>query len=81
MEGMVNICELLVNVVTPNKPKRLFRLEPKGKRTSIEVLTFSIADVAPLAKRQDLTLQVVIRRNVVSSVSLPSGKASRKASR
>jgi hypothetical protein len=30
LDGMTNICELLINSVTVDKPKMLIRLEPKG---------------------------------------------------
>jgi len=55
---LVNICEPLINVVTYNKPKETDRLEPKGKGTGIEIIYFSIADVAPSAKRWNLTLSI-----------------------
>ena len=37
VEGMVNICEPLVNVVTKNKPKRLVGLGQNDMRPDIEV--------------------------------------------
>ena len=75
---MANICELLINVVSENKPKvlgcpqrqpnseRVHRLGPKGKGSSIGAPNSSIADVEPSAKRQGLTHAIrVLARNVV----------------
>ena len=84
---MANICELLINVVTGNKPKvldclqrqsnptKVHRLEPKGKGSSIGAANSPIADVEPPAKRQSLTHAIwVLARNVVSpQVSLVLG--------
>ena len=63
---MVNICEPSINVVTCNKPKRLIGLGQKGTRTGIEVIAFSITGRVPPAKRRDLTLSLIIKRNVLS---------------
>ena len=70
--GMVNICESLINVVSRNKPKmlnsprRADRLEPKGKWSGTGVIASPVADVAPPAERRDLTHIEVLARNVVS---------------
>ena len=63
---MANVSESLINVVIPDKPKRLVGLGQNGKRTGIEVESFSIADVVPSAKRRSLTLSLVIKRNVLN---------------
>ncbi len=52
---MVNTSELLINVVSYDKPKMLIRLEPKGKWLGVEGSQSLTVDVKPLAKRQDLT--------------------------
>jgi len=53
--GMVNICEPLLNVVTRNKPKMLTGLNQKGKGSGTGAIKSSVADVAPSAKRRNLT--------------------------
>ena len=55
---MVNICKSLINVVTANKSKMLYGLEPKGKWSGTGSLQFPVADVAPPAERSDLTHSV-----------------------
>jgi hypothetical protein len=72
MDGMVNRCELSLNVVKDNKPKALtvsrrdHRLEPKGTEASSGTLLFPDADVDLPAKRQHLTHLMVCKWNVVS---------------
>jgi hypothetical protein len=84
---MANIYELLINVVSCDKPKvlgcpqgqpnpkRIHRLGPKGKGSGIGAPNSPIADVEPPAKRQSLTHAIwVLARNVVSpQVSLVLG--------
>ena len=52
---MVNESELLINVVNGNKPKMLTGLNQKGKWSGLEATISSNVDVAPPAKRQNLT--------------------------
>jgi hypothetical protein len=52
---MVNICELLINVVTCDKLKVLISLSQNGKGTGMGAPNSPIADTEPPAKRQDLT--------------------------
>ena len=52
---MVNICELLINVVTCDKPKMLTGLSQNGKGSGMDAPNSSIADTAPPAERQNLT--------------------------
>jgi hypothetical protein len=58
---MVNKSELLINIVTPNKPKMLKnstrnrRLGPKGKRSGVVASISTTADEAPSVNRRDLT--------------------------
>ena len=52
---MVNICEPLLNVVTSNKPKMLTGLNQKGKGSGTGAIKSPVADVAPPAKRRNLT--------------------------
>jgi hypothetical protein len=54
--GMVNTCELLINVVNWDKPKMLTGLSQNGKRSGMDAPNSSIADTAPPAERQNLTL-------------------------
>lgn len=49
MNGMVNISEPLLSVVTFNKPKRADRLGPKGKWPGTGVFHSPVADVEPPA--------------------------------
>ena len=58
LNGMVNRCELLINVRFWKQAKDAVRLEPKGReagRSRLKVTIFFNVDVAPPAKRQDLT--------------------------
>jgi hypothetical protein len=55
MDGMVNRGELLINVVTSNKPKTLTGLNPNGKWAGLGVFWFPNTDVDPPANRQCLT--------------------------
>ena len=72
MDGMVNRCELSINVVKDNKPKALtvsrrdHRLGPKGTEASSGTPRFPDADVDLPAKRQHLTHPMICKRNVVS---------------
>ena len=52
---MVNKGEPLLNVVTSNKPKRLTGLNQKGKGSGTGAIKSPVADVAPPAKRRNLT--------------------------
>jgi len=52
---MVNTSELLINVVTCDKPKMLIGLSQNGKGSGMDAPNSSIADGEPPAKRQDLT--------------------------
>jgi hypothetical protein len=63
---MVNGSELLINVVTPNKPKVLTGLSQKGKWPGARAIKSLAADEVPPAERQDLTHSLVFTRNVVS---------------
>ena len=71
--GRVNRSEPLLNVVSLNKPKvltapaRSHRLGPKGKGSGIGALQSPIVDVAPPAKRRNLThSKQVLSENVVN---------------
>jgi hypothetical protein len=61
LRSRVNICELLINVVTGNKrkvlrhPGRVETLGPKGKRSGMSVPNSLIADGESPAKRRNLT--------------------------
>ena len=61
VDGMVNICEPLINVVNGNKPKvltspkRTNRLGPKGKWPGARVSGSLAADDVPPANRRNLT--------------------------
>ena len=52
---MVNISELLINAVIFKQPKMLTGCNQNGKWSGVEILSFSTADAAPPANRQDLT--------------------------
>jgi hypothetical protein len=74
---MVNVYEPLINVVRNNKPKRLTRLEPKGKRSSIEVCKLFYRRCRIFGKQTEPNpLNHVIMRNVVSLYFSLSGKQS-----
>jgi hypothetical protein len=73
---------LLINVVNGNKPKMLIRLEPKGKWSGLEVTSSSNVDVAPPAKRQDLTCSGIYAERDNPVIFLERGKrAARQADR
>ena len=55
MDGMVNRSELLINVVTSNKPKALIGLDQNGKWAGLGFFWFPNTDVDPPANRQYLT--------------------------
>jgi hypothetical protein len=80
LNGMVNKCELPLNVVTTNKPKMLTGLNQKV-RGRVSVLQNHRPQMqVPPAERQDLTyLGIPAERG--KPVSLPWGKANRKVSR
>ena len=65
VDGMVNTCELLINVVNGNKPKvltspkRTNRLGPKGKWPGVRGSSSLTADDVPPANRQNLTHAMV----------------------
>ncbi len=63
---MVNICESLLNVVSAAKPKVLTGLGQKGKWSGVDASKSSTADGVPPANRRDLTLSLLLTRNVVS---------------
>lgn len=65
-DGMVNICESLINIVRLNKPKMLIGLGQKGKWSGVGVEPSPTADGAPPVKRRDLTHLLVLTRNTVS---------------
>ena len=44
MDGMVNTCELSINVVTRHRPKRLIGLSPKGPVAGTGLLSFPVMD-------------------------------------
>jgi hypothetical protein len=77
---MVNESELLINVVNGNKPKMLRGLNQNGKWSGLEVTNSSNVDVAPPAKRQNLTCSGT-QAERGKPVIVPSGKANRKTSR
>jgi hypothetical protein len=66
IDGKVKISELLINVVSRDKPKALIGLNQKGKWASLVTSRFADADEDPPANRQHLSHQEVCRRNVVS---------------
>jgi hypothetical protein len=56
MGGMVNTCELLINVVTSDKPKMLTGLGQKGHRSGYRVLLLPCHGHGTLsANREHLT--------------------------
>lgn len=79
LAGMVNQCELLINVVKPNVPKVL-GTTPKGMRWLFLFLGRDTRTISLTADRQNLTRSVTyVERG--KPVTLPQGKARRKASR
>ncbi len=81
LEGMVNVSESLVNVVTNDKLKRLIGLSQNAERIGVETVYFSTADAIPPAKRRDLILSFGNHAKRGKLVFLPFGKADRKVSR
>ncbi|MDM8517878.1 hypothetical protein QUF76_16910 [Desulfobacterales bacterium HSG16] len=76
---MDNICELLINVVSASKPKTLIGLNQKV-RGMVGVLEFDSAQsTIPPVERQILS-HLVKSSEHGKPVSLPLGKANRKAS-
>ena len=55
LNGMDNLCELLINVVNAKQAKDADRLAPKGEWSGLEVTISSNVDTEPSAKRQVLT--------------------------
>ena len=58
MDGMSNKCELLINVVTQNKPKVLKGLDQKVRGMDRVLYFHPTQSVIPSAERQALTLPV-----------------------
>ena len=78
LAGMVNPCELLINVVKPNVPKVL----GTAKRYEVAIPFFGrdTRTISLTADRQNLTRSVThVERG--KPIALPQGKARRKASR
>ena len=80
LSSMVNESELLINVVMDGKPKMLRGLNQKVMWSGLETQFISNVDVAPPAKRQNLTYSGTYAERG-KPVHLPLGKASRKTSR
>ena len=81
LNGMVNLGELLINVVNGNKPKMLTGLNQNGKWSGLRVTSSLNVDVAPPAKRPDLTRSGIYAERGKPVIFLFERKASRKASR
>jgi hypothetical protein len=84
LNGMVNICESLINTVSTNKPKILIGLSQKGMWSGADATKSSAADEVPPVKRRDLTHSGT-HTEQGKPTSLPAdshrpGKASRKVS-
>jgi len=71
---MVNTSELLINVVSYDKPKMLIRLEPKGKWLGVEGIQSLTVDATPSAKRQDLTRSGIYAERGNPVIFLAKGK-------
>ena len=59
LDGKVNTCELLLNVVKNRRAKDADRLYPKGKWPGTEAPFSSVMDDVPPAKREDLPHPVI----------------------
>ena len=66
MDGMVNRCELLINVVTSNKPKVLKGLNQNGKWAGLGAFWSPNTDVDPPANKTVPNPSKVSKRNLVS---------------
>ena len=55
MDGMSNICELLLNVVSQNKPKMLKGLDQKVRGMDRVLYSHPTQSMIPSAERQALT--------------------------
>ncbi len=71
---MVNESELLINAVIGNKPKMLSGLNQNGMWSRLEVTISSNVDVAPPAKRQDLTCSGIYAERGNPVIFLERGK-------
>jgi hypothetical protein len=69
------------SVVSGNRPKVLTGLNQNGKWTGTEAGASSVADAVPPAYRWNLSHPEGTYAQRAKPVSLPQGKASRKASR
>ena len=74
MDGMVNICELLINVRFWRQAKDADRLEPKGKWSRLKVTIFFNVDAAPPAIRQDLLRSGIYAERGNPVIFLAKGK-------
>ena len=80
MSSMVNESELLINVVIGDKPKMLSGLSQKASGQDWKLQFLPIVDVAPPAKRQNLTYSGIYAERGKPVIFL-QGKVSRKANR
>jgi hypothetical protein len=59
LDGKVNTCELLLNVVTNERAKGADRLCPKGEWPGTAVAFSAVMDDVPPAEREDLPHPVI----------------------
>ena len=81
MNGMVNRCELSINVVMSTKPKMLTGLSQKGTGAGTRTPRFLVMGNNATGGQSAPTPFVVTEMEHGNPVCLPQGKVSRKASR
>ena len=75
MNGMANPGELLINIVSLNKPKVLSRLEPKWQRSGHKGFAFPCHGQTTLpVDRESLNHSLLLKRNMVSPYFSRKGK-------
>lgn len=80
LNSMVNESELLINAVNGNEPKMLTGLNQNGMWSRLRVTISLNVDVAPPAKRQDLTYSGIYAERGNPVIFLERGKrAARRA--
>ena len=74
LNDMVNESELLINAVIANKPKMLTGLNQNGKWSRLRATISLNVDIAPSAKRQDLTHSGIYAERGNPVIFLAKGK-------
>ncbi len=81
MDGMANLSERSINIVTENKPKVLEGLSQKGTVAGTRTPRFLVMGIYATGGQSAPNPFVVTETEHGNPVCLPRGKVSRKASR